>query len=222
MPARKKRNKVREKDRARDFVLLLYPENTDHSLAYLKLTSYQYSSLGILHDKDTYTEDKLDKETGEVIHQAGDLKKDHYHFIVRFPNPRYIKAVAEELNIEAHLIDFLDSSFVQYAEYMLHWGKHSGAGKYTYDTVDFVGTLAGLAKEKLINEPKELQLSKILGYIESYKTIVRYTDVYKWAFANGYSSVCTGRINVVKTFVEDHNQRFYYKNFTTCERGKTE
>ncbi len=221
MPAKKKK-KDREKDRARDFVLVLYPENTEHSLAYLKLTSHQYSALCILHDKDTYVEDKLDKETGELIHKVGDFKKDHYHFILRFPNPRYIKAVAEELNIESHLIDFLDSSFVQYAEYMLHWGKHATAGRYTYEVDDLEGSLAGFAKDKLINEDKGLQLGKILKHIETYKTIVRYTDVYKWAFANGYSGVCTGRINVVKTFIEDHNQRFYYKNFTICERGKTE
>ena len=116
MPARKKQNKDRKTGKQREFVLVLYPnDNEMHSLAYLKLTSFQYSALGVLHDKDTYTDDKVDEETGEFIYKAGDLKKPHYHFYVKFRNQRYINGVAEELNIENHLIDFLDSNFVSYA-----------------------------------------------------------------------------------------------------------
>ena len=212
MPARKKINKDREKDKAFEFVLVLYPENEKHSLAYLSLTSNRYSSLGILHDKDTYTDDKVDEETGELIHKDGDLKKVHYHFYVKFNNQRYISGVAKELGIESHLVEFLEYTFKDYAEYMLHWGKHGGAGKFTYDVDDFVGTLKGSAKEKLIHEDKNLSLFKILNYIDSLQGVVYYTDVYKWAFANGYGSICSGRINVIRTFVEDHNAKYYRAN----------
>lgn len=209
MPARKKQNKDREKDKAQSFVLVLYPENENHSLAYLALTSNRYAALGVLHDKDTYTDNKVDEETGEFIYKAGDVKKEHYHFYVQFRNRRYISGLAKELNIEEHLIEFCESNMKSYAEYMLHWGKHGGPGKYVYDVEDFEGTLKGSAKEKLIHEDKGLQVSKILNYIDSLTGVIYYSDVYKWAFANGYGSVCTGRINVIKTFVEDHNARFY-------------
>ncbi len=212
MPAQKKQNKDREKDKALEFVLVLYPENEAHSLAYLKLTSPQYSALGIFHDKDVYPEDVLDEETGELKHKAGDLKKEHYHFYIKFRNQRYINGLAKELGIESHLIEFLDWSFKNYAEYMLHWGKYATAGRYVYDVEDFEGTLKGFAKEKLINEDKNLTLFKISNYIDSLQGIVYYTDVYKWAFAQGYASVCTGRINVVKTLVEDHNSKIYRAN----------
>ena len=70
MPACKKTNKDREKDKSREFVLVLYPENEAHCLAYLALTGCQYSALCVLHDKDTYIEDKIDEETGEFLHKA--------------------------------------------------------------------------------------------------------------------------------------------------------
>ena len=84
MPAQKKIDKDREKDKSYDFVFVLYPENEAHTLAYLKLTSYQYNALLILHDKDVHPEDVKDDETGELIYKAGDLKKEHYHVYVKF------------------------------------------------------------------------------------------------------------------------------------------
>lgn len=209
MPAKKKKNKNRESDRSREFVLLLYPENELHSLAYLKLTSYQYSALGVLHDKDTYTKDIIDEETGELLHHEGDYKKEHYHFYIKFSNPRYISGIADELNIESHLIDFCDAGFKNYAEYMLHWGKHGGPGKYTYDTSDFVGVLKSSAIQKLSNEPPELKLHKIYLFIYNCANYVEYSDVYKWSFDNGYSGICTSRLNVIMQWIYDHNKRFY-------------
>lgn len=211
MPKKKKIDKDRATDRARDFVLLLYPENDMHKLAYLKLTSGQYSALGVLHDKDKYKEDIVDKETGDLIHSEGDLKKEHYHFYVCFNNPRRILGIAEELNIEEHLIDFCNSSFKQNAEYFLHWGKHGGPGKYTYDVNDFVGSLKSSAIQKLSNEPPDLKLHKIYLFIFSQTGVIDYCDVYKWAFENGYGGMCTSRLNVVMQWIYDHNKRYYEK-----------
>lgn len=219
MPARKKQNKDREKDRVRKFVLVLYPNDNElHSLAYLKLTSYHYSALGVLHDKDVYTDDKVDEETGELIYKSGDLKKPHYHFYVEFRNPRMIKGVAEELNIESHLIEFCENNMLSYAEYMLHWGKHGGAGKYIYDVDCFEGSLAGVAKNKLTNEPVELRIDKIYRFIKQYEGVLNYAIVYEWAYKNGYGSICTSRLNVIKEFIYCHNDKFFNMKKNTYER----
>lgn len=218
MPARKKINKDREKDRAREFVLVLYPENTAHSLAYLKLTSYQYSALGILHNKDTYTDDKIDEETGEFIHKAGDLKKEHYHFYIKFRNPRSISGFAKELGIKPHLIEFCESGFINYAEYMLHWGKHGGAGKYIYDVDNFEGMLKSSAISKLTNEPKDLQLYKIFLYIRSFDTITNINVITEWAFKNGYFGVLRSNHSLIDNWIVTHNNRFFYKEFKITER----
>ncbi|MDE6386127.1 MAG: replication protein [Eubacterium sp.] len=219
MPARKKQNKDRKTGKQQDFVLVLYPnDNEIHSLAYLKLTSYQYSALGVLHDKDVYTDDKVDEETGEFIHKAGDLKKPHYHFYVKFRNQRYINGVAEELNIEPHLIEFCEYGFVNYAEYMLHWGKHGGAGKYIYDVDCFEGTLAGVAKNKLTNEPLELRQHKIYEFIKNYNGLINYAIVYEWAYKNGYGGICSSKIAFVDRLIQCHNDKFFNMKKNTYER----
>lgn len=213
MPARKKQSKDREKDRAREFVLVLYPENEAHSLAYLALTGCQYSALCVLHDKDTYIEDKIDEETGEFLHKAGDLKKNHYHFYIKFRNPRSISGIAKELNIEPHLIEFLESTFKDYAEYMLHWGKHATEGRYIYDIEDFEGMLKSTARDKLTNEDKNLSLIKIFEYIQSIDTITNFNAVTSWTVKNGYFGVLRSNHSLVDKWITAHNNRFYYQKY---------
>lgn len=213
MPACKKTNKDREKDKSREFVLVLYPENEAHCLAYLALTGCQYSALCVLHDKDTYIEDKIDEETGEFLHKAGDLKKDHYHFYIKFRNPRSISGIAKELNIEPHLIEFCESNMKAYAEYMLHWGKHGGAGKYIYDLENLEGALKSSVMKILSNEPVDLQVYKIFKYIRSIETITNFNAVTDWAFKNGYFGVLRSNHSLVDKWITAHNNRFYYQKY---------
>ncbi len=213
MPARKKQGKDREKDKAFEFVLVLYPENEAHSLAYLKLTSPQYSALGIFHDKDVCPEDVLDEETGELKYKAGDLKKEHYHFYIKFRNQRYISGLSKELGIESHLIQFLDKTFKDYAEYMLHWGKHAKAGRYIYDVEDFEGMLKSTARDKLTNEDKNLSLIKIFEYIRSIDTITNINVITDWAIKNGYFGVLRSNHSLIDKWITAHNNRFYYQKY---------
>lgn len=48
-----------------------------------------------LHDRDVYESDKVDKETGELIHAAGDFKKAHRHVIFAFEGVKSEKQVRE-------------------------------------------------------------------------------------------------------------------------------
>ncbi|MBQ8399328.1 MAG: hypothetical protein IJX08_05085, partial [Clostridia bacterium] len=79
------------------FTLKLYPENKRHehfvktTLDMLALQWY-----GILHDKDRYNECKiLDKEDGtrELLHKRGDLKKPHYHIMIKVSNAKTVSAM---------------------------------------------------------------------------------------------------------------------------------
>lgn len=218
MPAKKKRNKDRKKDKSFEFVCVLYPDNGLHNLAYLKLTSYQYSALLCLHDKDVHPEDVIDKETGELKYKAGELKKPHYHCYMRFKNQRYINGIAEELGIENHLVEFLEEDFKSYAEYMLHWGKHEKAGKYMYDVDSFEGTLAGFAKEKLINEDKNLSLFKVYQFITSNKDRIDINKVTDWCFKNGYFGLLRSNHTLIDRWITAHNNRFCKYEFKTFER----
>lgn len=209
MPRPKKREKDREKDKSYDFVFILYLDNPDLDLLLLEIKSYKYDALAILHDKDKYTKDKFDEETGDLIHKEGDYKKPHYHVYMRFSNRRYISGLSKEIGVEEHLIQFCDKGFKNYAEYMLHWGKHGGPGKYTYETDDFVGTLKGSAIQKLSNEPSDLKFYKIVRFIRSYNGFINVGHVYDWCFENGYQGVYMRYTNQIKDFIYLHNDKYY-------------
>lgn len=81
--------------KAYQFMFVLYPESQQAAIDYIKAN---YPCAWALHDKDTHTEqDVLDyakAHNGDCPEwQAGDLKKPHYHFVVKFKNARYATGV---------------------------------------------------------------------------------------------------------------------------------
>lgn len=208
MARKKKVVKDREIDKSRDFVCVLYPDNTDHRLIIMQLKLYRYNSVGVCHDSDVYLEDKKDKETGEIIHKEGELKKIHYHFILRFDNPRYISGVSKELGLEEHLIDFLDN-YKAYATYMLHWDEPY---KHQYDVDCFVGSLAGETKKLLIHKPEALQFNEIYEFIRTYDGVINYSIVYEYAYQKGYYGAFRRNTSGVREFIANHNERYYRLN----------
>lgn len=217
MPAKRKEKKDRQKDRSYDFVFILYPETPEAKLLLLQLQSYHYDAVGIKHDRDVYPKDVIDEETGEVKHHEGELKKEHYHFYIRFNNARFISGVADELSIPEHLIQFAED-FRAFGEYILHWGKFGGSGKFVYETDDLIGSLAGSLKSNLVHEPAELQENKIYRFIKQYDGKINYSIVYEYAYRNGYGRLCVSRIAAVKTWIDDHNDRFYNSKSAVYQR----
>ena len=49
--------KDKQDKRYRNFRILLYPDNPAHNLAAIRLSTAEYNAVGILHDKDIYTDD---------------------------------------------------------------------------------------------------------------------------------------------------------------------
>lgn len=211
MSAKRKKQKNRETDRDRIFHLVLYPENPAHMLAIMQLRQYHYKSVGILHNADRYSEDEKDNETGELKHRKGDLKKEHYHFRIQFDNPRYIKGVAEELGIESNLIRFPDDwqNLKNYTEYILHW-KESGKHQYSID--DLVGSLAGEAKQKLIDMPATMQAGEIVDFIFSSDKYITLVEVTAFAREQGYYSCLMRNHSYFDKMIALHNER-------CCRRG---
>ena len=81
--------------KAYQFMFVLYPESQQPAIDYIQAN---WPCAWALHDKDTHTEQEfLDygkHHDGNCPDwQIGDLKKPHYHFVVKFKNARYITGV---------------------------------------------------------------------------------------------------------------------------------
>lgn len=132
-----------EKIRSRNFDLLLYDEDESHKACLEKLaTGYKY--IAIKHDKDVWGDD--DNIPDGV--QAGDLKKAHWHVIIKFPQARWNTAVAAELGIATNYIQrcvSYDGSLI----YLVHRGMPH---KHQYDPTEAVGTLIKDLEKALDND----------------------------------------------------------------------
>lgn len=132
-----------EKIRSRNFDLLLYDEDETHKAALEKLaTGYKY--IAIKHDKDTWMED--DNLPDGV--NAGDLKKPHWHVIVKFPQARWNTAVASELGIAMNYIQ----RCVSYEGSLLYLVHKGIPDKYQYDPAECIGNLIKDLEKALDNE----------------------------------------------------------------------
>lgn len=92
----------------------------------------------ILHDRD------VDNITGEI-------KKPHYHFVVRFQNARWNTSLSEDLNITPNYIEE-SRSLKRSLLYLIHYYDED---KYQYSLEDVEGSLKGRLLEIIKNGEKQ-------------------------------------------------------------------
>ena len=114
----------RHSERSRSFCMILYEDDSSH-MQLLDLIVERYNFAFIRHDKDIWSDDVIDENTGEIKYKKGESKKPHYHVVIDFPNPRSRKKVQEQLGI-----DFLMTcNFYFYIRYLIHEDDYD---KYQY------------------------------------------------------------------------------------------
>ena len=187
--------------RTRSFNLLLYPDNTEHEKVLKMLTESVYSFVGICHDKDIYTEDSEN-------HCAGELKKEHYHIIIKFENARTKSAVAKELEIDERFIDET-KSFNSFSKYLLHRGEPD---KYQYDTDELFGTLKNRVIKMLdVRTEDELALS-VFDLLDSERRVISLTEFGRICASNGIYSCFRRAGSQMIRMIDEHNEIYRQSN----------
>lgn len=106
--------------RTRIWGILLYTDNDLHLLA-LEHIINNYEYIYVIHNKD---------------YNENEIKKEHIHVIVEFPNARYRNPIAVELNIESKFIRpirYMNNALL----YLIH---ANDSKKYKYSENDLIGT----------------------------------------------------------------------------------
>lgn len=191
----------------RSFACELYPDDIHHLeiLEYIKkYLNYAY----ILHDKDTYTQDNIDdfveKNKIQPPWKVGDIKKSHYHVILKFKNPRSLDKLKKELGIE-HLET---CNFYYYARYLIH---KDNPRKFQYNENEIV-TNIGLnihnALKKDYNS-QEQDTRLLLDYIFSRmnQSYVSLKNVTEYAMENDLLLDLKKNINFYSRFIDDSGFR---------------
>ena len=127
--------------RSYQFIFILYPESQQSIIDYVQ---NNLPCAWAYHDKDTWSEAAFIKYAKEhdgncPDWQPGDLKKPHYHFIVRFKNQHYLSGVYKDLKKHGEIqLAAVKKCFNLYKsyEYLSH---KNDPDKYQYDAESVIG-----------------------------------------------------------------------------------
>ena len=180
-----------EKFRDRKLALLLYPDDPSHVEAMEKIkTSYDY--VAILHDKD-YTED-------------GEIKKPHWHVVLRFGNATWNSAVAKDLGIEQNYTEKV-RNMNNAILYLIHYND---SDKYQYNINECFGPLKDKI-QKIINadtKDEGERVVELIGYIKDKKRQVSVTEFAIYCAENGYWAEFRRSASILCKIIDEHNM-FY-------------
>lgn len=169
-----------KKFRSRNFCLMLYEEDETHRNA-LKKICVDYDYAGVYHDRDVWT---AEDEKTNLEHVAGELKKPHYHIVLRFKHAVWNTALAKDLGIEPNYLQET-RNFDNALLYLLHYND---TDKAQYDISETFGTLQTRISE-LINKKEKSEgekVSELLEYINDFEGRLSITQFAKYCAKNGY------------------------------------
>lgn len=183
--AQKKKN---ENYRNRTHMLELYPDNPSHVKAMEKIEK-SYECAYILHDKD--------------VKEDGNLKKPHWHVVLRFKDAKWRSALCTELEIEERFCEE-PRSFDNCLMYLIHYND---TDKYQYDVKEVKGTIKKRLKE-LINKVDKSEGEKVyelIDYIENQTDVIRVTAFAKYCANNGYWAEFRRSGMIFCKMIDEHN-----------------
>ena len=185
-----------EKVKSRCFVMVLYPEDPTHAECINRLMTGGYTYAAIKHDHDTWDVDE------SPSHEAGEPKKEHWHVVLRFLNPRWLDSVAEELGIKSNYLEKCrdrDSALL----YLVHEGYPN---KYQYDVSNVFGPLAVNLQKLLVDDDEGQRVVTIVNMIDQSPGRVKYREILLKACNAGLYGEFRRLGSGVKWLIEEHNE----------------
>lgn len=182
------------KFRDRKFVAVLYPDDDSHVEAIAKLQSGGYNFAAVLHDKDVY-------EDGE---HAGELKKPHWHIVIRFKNAVWNTAIAKELGITPNYLEAckdVDSSLL----YLVHYGNEK---KAQYDYEEVFGPLCLKLATLLSDTDEGTRALNIVEIVENSPGPIGYSELIKKAVAAGLYADLRRMGSFAVGLLREHNDEY--------------
>lgn len=180
-----------QKFRDRKFVMVLYPEDPTHAAAIEKMKAGGYNFAAILHDKD--------------VLETGELKKPHWHVVVRFKNACWNTAIAKDLGITPNYLEAckdVDAALL----YLVHFGNED---KYQYEYEAVFGPLR-VRLSTLLAEPDEgARVLTLLDIIESSPCPIGYSELLKKAVAAGVYADLRRMGTIGVALVREHNDNCF-------------
>lgn len=180
--------------RYRSFMLVLYPDDETHQDTLLYIQEFIDNYAFILHDKD--------------FNENGEIKKAHYHVVIKLSNNKTISALAKELKIGENYITPTHKSYVKGLRYLIHADDED---KYQYDFEEVIGPLKKQLKKSLTADKDEADaVIELLELIEKHGELSMQSFVRIIA-SSGLWSVYRRNSYTFNLLLSEHNYKFQKK-----------
>lgn len=205
--------------RDRKFIAVLYPDDPTHASAIQKLKEGGYNFAAALHDKDVWADDPDDDcDESHDTRIPGQLKKPHWHVVIKFANPVWSLPLAKELGLKPNYIRYcktLDGALA----YLTHFNYPD---KYQYDLDVVFGPLKTRVATLMRDDDESTRALTIFEMIRSSNGIVTYTEIFEKACKNGLYGDFRRMGNGVGWLITEHNREIeeQHKRLASLERYK--
>lgn len=179
-----------EKFRSRTISLLLYPDDLTHCKAMEQIKA-NYDYVAILHDKDKVAE-------------TNELKKPHWHVILRFKNANWNSAICKELGIELNYSEQI-RNFDNAMMYLIHYND---SDKAQYDISEVFGTFTNRLTDIINNQNKSEgeKVLELIEFIENYDGVLSVSVFARHCASNGYWSEFRRSGAIFCKMIDEHNE----------------
>lgn len=177
--------------RDRKYVMVLYPEDQTHADAMERIRNGGFDYAACLHDKDVH-------EDGD---NKGELKKPHWHIVIRFVNAVFRDALAKKLGLEPNYIQEcrnLDAAL----KYLVHFDYPD---KYQYDLDSVEGQLKTRVVTLTADKDENSRVLCLLSLLDSLGRVKR-GEFIRLSCKNGLYSDARRMGALLSAIIEEHNQ----------------
>lgn len=193
-----------DKKRYYNFNLVIYEDDKNFK-EQMEAIKEEKDAIWIRHDQD------INEETGE-------LKKPHYHVVLKLKNACTISALAKRIYVEEHMIEMVKKSLNGCLRYLIHYGSDS---KFQYDK-----ELVQSNNDKLLRRFDDLvsketpEVDKVVGIYEFIQSQNDYIDpniLFKYVVKNNIWDAYRRNYAIIKDLVNNHNGKINAKLYHSGE-----
>lgn len=164
-------------------------ENFVNQFSYLKSTQ---ECIWIRHDND--------------VNDDGELKKPHYHFVLKLKNACTISALAKNSCIPVNLIEPIKKSFNGSLRYLIHYGYDD---KFQYSVTDIECNSDKLKRrfDDLVSKdiPEVDKVISIQDYINTYQGVLTMDMLGRYVQKTNQWDAFRRNITFFKIILDEHN-----------------
>ena len=177
---------------AKYFCGILYPdEDPSHLFALQFMRESKANFCYITHDRD--------------LDDNGDLKKSHVHYIIKFPNERYVDNVARLLGVDfiyvQECIDFIGAE-----KYLLHTGLKN---KYQYRIDEVYGPLKVEVEKHCFKSTEGDRVLMLLNVLDTLPYNCSYRDFLVACCQAGLYTEFRRLGSGTLKLLESHNSKYF-------------